>query len=83
MIKSPFAFASFRCLSGRLQLVPPDGNFISFSAFVITESRGFNLHGVTRSLNGTTSVSGLLRITAAATRAATSMHFAAVVEPAR
>ncbi|MEJ7595710.1 MAG: hypothetical protein WKF77_29720 [Planctomycetaceae bacterium] len=65
------------------EFVPPDGRCISFSAFVITESRGFRLHGVTRSLNGIITVSGFLRMTAALTSAATSMHRAAVVEPVR
>src|SRR5829696_1666532 len=74
MIRSPLARFWFRCAKGALQFVPPHGNDASFWAFVITESRGLSLQLTTFDSNGITSACGLRRRTAAATRAATSMH---------
>src|SRR6185295_15016489 len=81
--KSPFAWRRFSSASGALQFVPPPPTEASFAALVITLSREFRFTLTTSHSNGSTSVRGFLRSTAAATSAATSIQRTAVVAPLR
>src|SRR5690606_11018033 len=81
--RSPSARREFNQASDALQFVPPQGKFESFATFVITLSRGFNGKRTTSLSNGITSAVWFFRNTADATRAATSTHRTAVVDPRR
>ena len=83
MTRSPFAWRLFSKASGAEQFVPPPPIAASFCAFVITESRAFNVTLATSDSNGSTSACRFWRRIEAATNAATSIQRTVEVAPGR
>src|SRR5438094_681364 len=81
--KSAVAPRAFQSAKGALQFVPPPPMAASFSAFVITVSRGFNSISTTLSSKGLSTAVGFFRTNAAVTGAATSMQRTFEVAPFR
>lgn len=76
---SALTLSRFNRRNGALQLVPPPRIAANFWALPITESRGFKSMATTSVSNGNTRVSRFLRSNAAATKAATSIHYTELV----
>jgi hypothetical protein len=81
--RSTSARSALRRASGAETLVPPPPIEAKVAAFTATRANGSSFIGTTRSSNGRSNASRFRRSTAAATRAATSMHLTLDEAPLR